>query len=174
MSDHRTEIGEKRLGCDRKFIDDTENSTSLINCINKKMPTGKKILQTELIAFGAAYGFYLGERRKLTVNGKEDGEPLAAVKKGQKKGNKTDNSYSDFQPDWIDLIDLIAVAETGSIDILDLKDEEQLDLRLLIFQEYANAGLCRLHDIKDNSDLSDLIITKILANGYDDIKKAAI
>jgi len=76
----------------------------------------------DLLVFAAALGYKYNTRIPFS----ENLEPI---------------HLSVFQNEEINFIDILALGETADINIIDPNDEEAVEKKLLIFEEYANGGL---------------------------------
>lgn len=94
----------------------------------------------KLLMFAAALGLRKGERRTL----EKRGEPIR---------------FSIFQGALDDtFISALAIAATGDLKVL---SSERIDERIIIFEEYAHAGLIELHTLlsRPGDDLEHLLQT---------------
>lgn len=89
-----------------------------------------------LLIFAANLGFSNGKR-----------EPLESVDQG--KG--IDQATFSNSPTWPGLLYLFAINETQSEEVMRATEEAE-DIRIRVFEEYANAGLSILRDHFSNKD----------------------
>ncbi len=100
----------------------------------------------DLFLFAASLGYKDNKRRPLA---KRDGEiPLSVFQRSK---------------DNLDFIDLIALGDTGDVYILDWDDEEIVDKKLTIAEEYANRGLEIIEEklFNNNTDVYDNLLQLI-------------
>ncbi len=98
----------------------------------------------DVIAFAAALGTNRGERRKLEGIAKEP-VPISL------------EIFISRGYDW--LIQLLAIAETKDTTILSPFEPTAEEDRIVIFEEYANAGLERLqYELRGCVDYSDRLL----------------
>ena len=97
----------------------------------------------KLLIFAASLGFSSGQR-----------EPLEAIDQG--KG--IDQATFGNSPTWPGLLYLFAINETQSEEVMRATEEAE-DVRIRVFEEYANAGLSILRDhfSKKDFDITNLI-----------------
>jgi dnd system-associated protein 4 len=96
-----------------------------------------------LLIFAASLGFSSGQR-----------EPLGSIDQG--KG--IDQATFGNSPTWPGLLYLFAINETQSEEVMRATEEAE-DVRIRVFEEYANAGLSILRDhfTKKDFDITNLI-----------------
>jgi len=104
-----------------------------------------------LLIFAATLGFNSGQR-----------EPLEAVDQG--KG--IDQATFGNSPTWPGLLYLFAINETQSEEVMRATEEAE-DVRIRIFEEYANAGLSILRDHFSKKDF-DITTLVELAGQFED------
>lgn len=100
----------------------------------------------DLFLFAASLGYKDNKKRPLD---KRDGEiPLSVFQRSK---------------DNLDFIDLIALGDTGDVYILDWDDEEIVDKKLTIAEEYANRGLEIIEEklFNNNTDVYDNLLQLI-------------
>ncbi len=100
----------------------------------------------DLFLFAASLGYKDNKKRPLE---KRDGEiPLSVFQRSK---------------DNLDFIDLIALGDTGDVYILGWDDEEVVDKKLTIIEEYANRGLEIIEDklFNNNTDIYDNLLQLI-------------
>jgi len=113
------------MAIDRVFT--SKEKTDLFMKLSKtKQKTQDGIFENnkDLFLFAASLGYKDEKRRPLL---KRDNEiPLSVFQKSR---------------DNLDFIDLIALGDTKDVYILDWDDEDMVEKKLLIIEEYANRGL---------------------------------
>jgi dnd system-associated protein 4 len=100
----------------------------------------------DLFLLAAAIGFKDNRKRPLL---KKDGEiPLSVFQKSK---------------DNLDFIDLVALGDTKDVYILDWDDEDMVDKKLRIIEEYANRGLEIIEErlYNNNTDIFDNLLQLI-------------
>lgn len=100
----------------------------------------------DLFLFAASLGYKDNKRRPLL---KKDGEiPLSVFQKSR---------------DNLDFIDLIALGDTKDVYILDWDDDEMVDKKLTIIEEYANRGLEIIDEklFRNNTSIYDNLLQLI-------------
>ncbi|RJQ36117.1 MAG: hypothetical protein C4555_07945 [Dehalococcoidia bacterium] len=109
----------------------------------------------ELIAFAATIGYKFSHKRTVHVNGREI--KLSAVERIQLGG--------------IELVEALAVAETGDIEILSKENEVR---RAEILEKYANGGLERIEAISGDRTALEEIVNIIKAEYAIDDKQLEV
>lgn len=100
----------------------------------------------DLFLFAVSLGYKDNKKRPLA---KKDGEiPLSVFQRSK---------------DNLDFIDLVALGDTGDVYILDWDDEEIVDKKLTIVEEYANRGLEIIEEklFNNNTDVYDNLLQLI-------------
>ncbi len=132
------------MATDRIFT--SKEKTDLFQKLSKtKQKTKDGIFDNnkDLFLFAAALGYKDKKRRPLL---RRDGEiPLSVFQKS--KNN-------------LDFIDLVALGDTKDVYILDWDDEEMVDKKLTIVEEYANRGLEIIDErlFNNNTDIYDNLL----------------
>jgi len=132
------------MATDRVFTS-KEKADLFLKLSKSKQKTGDWMFENnkDLFVFAASLGYKDGRKRELD---KRDGEiPLSVFQKS--KGN-------------LDFIDLIALGDTKDVYILDWDDEEMVDKKLTIIEEYANHGLEIIEEklFNNNTDIYDNLL----------------
>ena len=132
------------MAIDRVFT--SKEKTDLFMKLSKtKQKTEDGIFDNnkDLFLFAASLGYKDKKRRALL---KRDNEiPLSVFQKSK---------------DNLDFIDLIALGDTKDVYILDWDDEEIIDKKLTIIEEYANRGLEIIEEklFNNNTDIYDNLL----------------
>ena len=132
------------MAIDRVFT--SKEKTDLFMKLSKtKQKTEDGIFDNnkDLFLFAASLGYKDKKRRPLL---KRDNEiPLSVFQKSK---------------DNLDFIDLIALGDTKDVYILDWDDEEIIDQKLTIIEEYANRGLEIIEErlFNNNTDIYDNLL----------------
>ena len=135
------------MAIDRVFI--SKEKGDLFVKLSKTKQKGKDGIfdnNKDLFLFAASLGFKDHKKRPLD---KKDSEiPLSVFQRS--KNN-------------LDFIDLIALGDTGDVYILDWDEEEIVDKKLTIIEEYANRGLEIIEEklFNNNTDIYDNLLQLI-------------
>jgi dnd system-associated protein 4 len=135
------------MAIDRVFTS-KEKSDLFMKLSKTKQKTQDGIFDNnkDLFLFAASLGYKDKKRRPLL---KRDGEiPLSVFQKSRNN---------------LDFIDLIALGDTKDVYILDWDDDEMVDKKLIIIEEYANRGLEIIEEklFKNNTSIYDNLLQLI-------------
>ena len=135
------------MATDRVFTS-KEKTDLFIKLSKTKQKTKDGIFDNnkDLFLFAASLGYKDNKRRPLL---KKDSEiPLSVFQRSK---------------DNLDFIDLVALGDTGDVYILDWDDEEVVDKKLTIIEEYANRGLEIIEEklFNNNTDIYDNLLQLI-------------
>jgi len=132
------------MAIDRVFTS-KEKADLFIKLSKTKQKTGDGIFNNnkDLFLFAVSLGYKY--ERKIPLKKRENEIPLSVFQKSK---------------DNLDYIDLIALGHTKDVYILDWNDDEVVDKKLTILEEYANGGLEIIEErlFNNNTDVYDNLL----------------
>ena len=132
------------MAIDRVFTS-KEKADLFIKLSKTKQKTGDGIFNNnkDLFLFAVSLGYK--HKRKVPLEKRENEIPLSVFQKSK---------------DNLDYIDLIALGDTKDVYILDWNDDEVVDKKLTILEEYANGGLEIIEErlFNNNTDIYDNLL----------------